>query len=217
MPMKHFFRVTLLLWFSCAAMIVAAGRIGSMRSASPLFNSLFTHPDGSVCPPPCLFGVKPGQTNIQQAREILSLHPITKDLTPPDGISNEYSYKGAEYSVFVDAQIRYIILAYNTPRRQGAKIIPIEQGPLGRPMLGDFIANFGAPQESWDVGGNPRSFAMLYQSARFVPVFKINSFDHVTPDQPLVGIGVFASVHEVGLGQQAHHWYGFTVLRRYPM
>ena len=39
---------------------------------------LFSYPGGSVCENPCLLGIQPGITTIDQAKEILTLHNLSK-------------------------------------------------------------------------------------------------------------------------------------------
>src|SRR5215471_5045053 len=38
---------------------------------------LFTNPDGSPCQMPCLFGVRPGVTTLDEGLRILDKHPLT--------------------------------------------------------------------------------------------------------------------------------------------
>ncbi len=54
------------------------------------FGGLFTNPDGTPCQPPCLFGVRPGETRIEDALRLLHEHPLTTDLQvqSPPGAAN---------------------------------------------------------------------------------------------------------------------------------
>ncbi len=49
---------------------------------------LFSYPDGSVCENPCLLGIQPGVTTIDQAKDLLDSHPFTKG---GEHVVNEYS------------------------------------------------------------------------------------------------------------------------------
>src|SRR5258708_25645627 len=41
---------------------------------------LFTNPDGSSCRMPCLFGVRPDDMTIDQPLQVLTAHPLTKNI-----------------------------------------------------------------------------------------------------------------------------------------
>src|SRR5438874_102608 len=68
-----------LLMSMTASAIFTARLIGSARG-SPL-SILFTNPDGSDCQHPCIFGIRPGETGIEEATYLLASHPLTRDFS----------------------------------------------------------------------------------------------------------------------------------------
>lgn len=68
--------VALLLLFT--ALVSGAWLVGNTQS-NPL-DVLFAAPDGSPCPMPCLFGVRPGQMTVDEALQILQQHPLTRKM-----------------------------------------------------------------------------------------------------------------------------------------
>src|SRR5713101_8684360 len=61
------------------ASLILAVRLVSNNQPNPL-SALFTNPDGSPCVKPCLFGVRPGETTLDDALKILDRHPLTHSL-----------------------------------------------------------------------------------------------------------------------------------------
>ncbi len=66
----------------CLALIVAlCGAILAIHLIGGLYPNpiavLFTNPDGSPCQMPCLFGVRPGVTTLEDAFRLLDKHPLT--------------------------------------------------------------------------------------------------------------------------------------------
>ncbi len=76
--MGRFFRLTLGVLIVSAAAIVASRLSGN--SHTPLVAALFTNPDGTPCQRPCLFGIRPGQTTLDEAVALLRVHPLTQSL-----------------------------------------------------------------------------------------------------------------------------------------
>lgn len=77
--MFHFFyRVTLALFFITLGYLCIGKAIGGFRY-DPMAG-LFTYPDGSPCPMPCLFGIEPGKTSFQNAEIFIQTHPMTSNL-----------------------------------------------------------------------------------------------------------------------------------------
>lgn len=117
----------------------------------------FTNPDGSACPTPCLFGVRPGVTDRETAIRTLQAHPFSHDFdlitlipfrlerdggsilmisfnTTPDGIIDEITLLNF---------VRYVV--------------PLDARPspaIG--TLGEVVALFGAPEfVQLSTGGDP--------------------------------------------------------------
>ncbi|MEP7291869.1 MAG: hypothetical protein ABI835_08790 [Chloroflexota bacterium] len=70
------FALRLILIF--AAILFLTRLVGAMRPASPLA-AVFSNPDGTPCDHPCVFGIHPGETSIEQAVSLLGVHLLTRD------------------------------------------------------------------------------------------------------------------------------------------
>src|SRR5690349_5351068 len=74
---RFFSRLILPSAFIFTLVILLSGLAGHFRP--PMFLSTFmTNPDGTTCNRPCLFGIHPGETNLDQAKLILASHPLTR-------------------------------------------------------------------------------------------------------------------------------------------
>jgi hypothetical protein len=61
--------------------IAVAGHRG-IGAPKPAFAQWFTYPDGTLCPMPCLFGIRPGVTMMNEVDAILKAHPHVTNLQP---------------------------------------------------------------------------------------------------------------------------------------
>lgn len=55
---------------------ILASRVVGAAQANPIA-VLFTNPDGTPCQMPCLLGVRPGETTLDEGLHILDQHPLT--------------------------------------------------------------------------------------------------------------------------------------------
>jgi hypothetical protein len=70
----------LLLWITILTTLFSGGialtsALGK-TAPPPAFAQWFTYPDGSPCPMPCLFGIRPGITKWDEAYPLLKSHPL---------------------------------------------------------------------------------------------------------------------------------------------
>jgi len=72
--MRRFFRLVLISVGSFT-LIILIGRLVGSANPVPLA-ILLTNPDGSACQRPCLFGIRPGVTTMDQAMGLLRAHPF---------------------------------------------------------------------------------------------------------------------------------------------
>jgi hypothetical protein len=68
----------LLLMLISATMLGLTQLFGSMHPTA--LAALFTNPDGTSCKLPCLFGIRPGETNVANALAMLDAHPLAREL-----------------------------------------------------------------------------------------------------------------------------------------
>lgn len=70
----------------CLAMTTITGGVAAAARREPLsdFARLFmTNPNGSLCKPPCLFGIRPGDTTYRNGIARMQAHPIARYFVPP--------------------------------------------------------------------------------------------------------------------------------------
>ena len=120
------------------------------RPESSLFVGIFTNPDGSPCKPPCMFGIRPGETSINDGIAMLTAHPLTRHFT----VSSLDPYRiemQADRIIMItmlkteDDLVDEITLSWYVRYTHPAGEAPPD-GPLPEPeTLGDIIALFGSP------------------------------------------------------------------------
>jgi hypothetical protein len=64
---------------SCFGATLGAIRWAGAAQTSAL-TMLFTNPDGSACHMPCLFGIRPGETTMGRALDMVHVHPLTRNM-----------------------------------------------------------------------------------------------------------------------------------------
>ncbi len=109
---------------------------------------LFTRPDGSLCPQPCLLGVQPGHTDTQTAITLLRSHPLTRQFevigTHPFRIqANGDQIIMISFNEAVDGIVDEITLSSFMRYGQFRDGTEIDLPPSG--MLGDLLSLFGSP------------------------------------------------------------------------
>src|SRR5260221_2458504 len=73
--MQRFFGLLLIPFLVTTVSVYATRMIGGLHPSPAAM--LFTNPDGSPCKLPCLFGVRPGETTVEEALRLLVAHPLT--------------------------------------------------------------------------------------------------------------------------------------------
>ena len=74
--MLRLIRFTAISVFGLSLLIVAVRQIGAAQPLS--LAAWFTNPDGTPCTFPCLFGIRPGITRLDDAITLIRSHPITR-------------------------------------------------------------------------------------------------------------------------------------------
>jgi hypothetical protein len=95
--MKRLLLWVLILTIFLSGGIALAGQAG-IGAPKPAFAQWFTYPDGKPCPMPCLFGIQPGVTNLDETEAILRVHPLTK---PSEGVNEN---EGENYEWYISVQ-----------------------------------------------------------------------------------------------------------------
>jgi hypothetical protein len=141
--MMRLYRFTLILVLAAACGVVAMRALGSRRQ-SPIA-VVFSNSDGSLCQPPCLFSVRPGET--QDGWQAIFRHPA---LQKHWSMFADYQYHGPE-------SVSLAILTVGNPRsrpyaitltehvepnNKGTSISPILSEPAS---IGDILILYGPP------------------------------------------------------------------------
>src|SRR4051812_21567848 len=79
----RFRHLIILLLITFVAAILAVRVLGGRQPS--VVDMLFTNPDGSPCERPCLFGIRPGVTKIDEALSILNTHPLIEPQADKNG------------------------------------------------------------------------------------------------------------------------------------
>src|SRR5260221_1499903 len=75
--MPRFYRASLALVVFFATVTLSVRMIGGTRTAALAI--VFTYPDGSPCQRPCRFGIRAGETSVEEAVALLKAHPFSRD------------------------------------------------------------------------------------------------------------------------------------------
>jgi hypothetical protein len=140
---RFLFRLIGLLSLVSLLLVFATHFVGSLRPTMPL-GIFMTSPDGTACDQPCLFGVYPGVTTIEQAKQLLDSHPLTHDgvwinARPLLLLSDKKSYValGSTEDNHVDN-----IIFTDSPYDSG---IPVPGAIVDTMQLGEIILGYGKP------------------------------------------------------------------------
>jgi hypothetical protein len=183
--MFRLLRLTFALMMIAAVIILAERFIGGKISASPLA-AVFSSPDGHACQYPCMFGIRPGLTNIHDADLILHAHPLTRNAI---WLTNR-SLKLAEtedYVAFSETLSGLVDSVSLTATPEDVEAGPAVGSLLSTIVLGDYIAAFNVsevdlPDVNYIVVLDP-------DDATYAFVVKTRNFwGRVSVDSPLAGM-----------------------------
>lgn len=167
--MRRLFQNVLAL-ATCLSLMFGAA-ILVRRGAPTPFALLFTQPDGTPCPRPCLFGARAGETSYQAALNLLNRHPLTRDLMRRERISTAgMLYEGVELIVEVqgDAWGKLVQISLHLQptyvqrlRLAGDSLEALPHALLKHGSMGETVAAIGVPTHVRLDGG--RELRLYYQ------------------------------------------------------
>jgi hypothetical protein len=212
----------MLLVMTISASATAAARlIGGMRP-SPLA-VLATNPDGTACETPCIFGIRPGETNLERAITLLASHPLTRDFSVM--YQKPFTIRGEPYDdilVQVDTNSAGLVEMVSLSAGFLKPSADLSTSPfLPQPaFFADVLGQYGAPDY------------VLIRLKGMPPVFTGGGLmiwfaddphpsDHFAGTQALRMIQVFrakncASSESASINNHdGRLWLGFTTLQRY--
>ncbi len=168
MEMARLLRLIILLNGLIALAVLLARLVGSQTPLA--IAPLFTHPDGTPCELPCLFGIRPGETSGLAAFNVLRAHPLTRGF---DLISSKPFRMEADadqimmisFNVAADGIVDEITLTTYVrfgQSGQNDKQPAVTLPPSG--SLGDILSLFGTPDfVQMATGGDP---LLIYVQAK---------------------------------------------------
>jgi hypothetical protein len=204
--MLRLFRLTAISVFGLSMVMAAVRWIGGTQPLS--LAAWFTNPDGTPCPYPCLFGIRPGVTRYEDALALIRSHPVTRHmrLTPSSGSQAlQINDDSVAFFVYRDRNNRVESIFTTPSYRNGVTDLP-----LG---LGDVIAVLGIPDSipMRDSQNLPTSFAY--------PELGI-SFSAINWNSPYMDLSQPYFAFSVGQRWSEQHpdavpWVGFGSRERY--
>jgi hypothetical protein len=202
-------RVTIGVMSLLLAVIVGVRTVSAVQN-SPLV-ALFSAPDGSPCAPPCLFGVRPGETPFNDAVILLKQHPLLR------GSEEQLVFGGAGLQSIGFTGIG-IHVTVQEDRNKRIEHISIEIAPenvlIPIASMGDTVAFLGTPDfvfiDYWSYVG-PLSW-VYYHQKNLIIINHQRSIS-VTIEDPAVRIYSQAAPLKELTGSMP--WQGFTTIDRY--
>jgi hypothetical protein len=178
--------------FGCAVGILLAHGAGSTRL--PSLSAVFTTPDGAPCVRPCLFGVQPGTTSVEEAATLLINHPVTRDF---DLVSRQpfrmeghadriimVSFNGAE-----DGKVDEITMSIYV--RYGSVVGEVPHQLPDSGALGDILSTFGTPDFIQITNGGDPILAFVDQGLLASLIRSKTLNQHIRPRTPLSRLTLF--------------------------
>lgn len=202
--MTRLFLLTAALFIIFSGAIFIIRSVESRRAPSELA-ILFTNPDGSPCTRPCLLGMRPGITRVQEAYLITRNHPLTHNAILRQNQTN------VEWALLSSPAIHLIIF------KNSNGILNESSLRLQGVTLGDLINLLGQP--TWVNAGI--STAYLYYPSDGVIVYLVNRH-HPNPFildifAPVEAIVIYPTTFPtfIELSEFAKPWHGFANATRY--
>lgn len=140
---RFFSRLILPSAFIFTLVFLLSGLVGRFRPTTFL-STFMTNPDGTACDRPCIFGIYPGLTTIEQAKQLLDSHPLARDATWVKSdtlllLSDKLTY--IALGLTEDNRIDNVTLT-DTPFDSG---VPVPNALVDSSVLGEYILKFGKP------------------------------------------------------------------------
>jgi hypothetical protein len=232
--MMRLLRLSLLLVGGFALLITSIRLLGSLQP-NPVA-ALFTNPDGSSCPLPCLFGANPDEMTVDQALDVLRAHPLLRNMRVSRLM---LAADNAEFVVELQAKELVVAIENNVPytgdqrtihaivlRAAGNPSAPAAPPELrlivGAAVTGDVLSLLGSPESMGFYGRGKDTLAKVYMhldyASQHMIVASAMRNDPNAPrygytlNDPLFSVVVFRQ--DVSLGA-CRHWFGFISLENF--
>ncbi len=182
--------------------------------------ALFTNPDGSACQPVCLFGIRPGETRVEDAVSLLTSHPLTRDFevmtrAPFIGRSRQKPDLLITLSGTPEGLVDSVLLSFGLPPSD-KEASPSELLANGT-SLGDFVSLYGVPDYVCvsEKGGCTAIYVHLGLMIDISP--RSDDLEHIMVDESVTRLVLFSMkvCPPTATVSLRSPWRGFTTIKRY--
>jgi hypothetical protein len=215
--MKRLFALIVASGIFLTISLLISRRLG--EDAHPIaFAAVFTNPDGSRCEMPCMFGIRPGVSTVENAEQILKSHPLLKPWTVDrnrDGsleISNYFLF----LRIYVSPGKKVGAIVFYDPFATFSSSNSSPLSPLDNATLGSVVALLGAPDAVLVEEATQLSYVRYKTTVSFsnddyeMP----NASNYLTPVDKFIGITMeTSSTPEVNY--PFTDWLGFAARAKY--
>jgi len=199
--MRRLLRLALLLITTCAALILTTRLVG--RSQPNPLAVLFTNAAGSPCDHPCLLGVRPGETTVDEAMVLVRQHPLVQSISAPELVS------AVSFGIILQKTDLIVALDKDDQNRVGRIRLYGKNGlPAGssftdKPVIGDVLAWLGAPSTTRIIAINQPP--IKYSAYFFYERQRLYVVGRATTGLSLLRLDTAGLVEAVGLSEAA--WF----------
>ncbi len=189
--MRRFVKGVLIVWLAMTAITGGVAAIARREPLSDFARLFMTNPNGSLCRPPCLFGIRPGITTYRNGIARMHAHPIARYFVPPMKALMP-SWSGRNFSFVIgthngeeepSSKITSLYMEFsNRLGVQSAKVDPLVL------TAGDVLRYLGTPDTITVRGSIAR---LYYPDSRLIITIALsnrdaNGLDSTDPDPVLV-------------------------------
>jgi hypothetical protein len=226
--MLRIFNVCLMLLavlFVGVVLFASAARLLMPPSA---FALLFTNPQGTPCPGPCMFGIQMNKTTYEEALDLLRRHPLTKGMLEEQSVSRsgvQFYAQNVTIGLSRNAQgsvdlifIQIDPFAVRAEGRFQGQTLP--DSGLSRSTFGDMLASLNAPNYvEWRFSGRGQFGTFIevtstYYTDRFLRVVhKWEGNDRLKLSSPMTQLFMARQAYDVDPDMRP--WRGLKDRYRY--
>ncbi|MCC7448333.1 MAG: hypothetical protein IT324_13010 [Anaerolineae bacterium] len=222
--MPRLIRLAMLLIAACTALIVVTHLIG--RSQPNPLAVLFTNPDGTPCDQPCLLGVRPGETTLDEGVALVRQHPFVWRIGALESVSAVTSgmiLQNADLIVALDKDDQNRVGRIRLYGRNGLPGVE-----TGKAALGDALSWLGAPRTTRIIAINQPP--IKYSAYFFYEQQRLYLVGRATTGLSLLRLDADGLIEAIGLSEpawfaasfayeqsKADAWRGFTDTHHYAI
>jgi hypothetical protein len=233
--MIRFSRLCLVLFGSFAAMLVTIRLVGAAQPDPA--SALFAGPDGSPCTMPCMFGIQPGETTLDETLRLIETHQVLSTMLqqPLEGVDLNHGFvlRARGIMITIRTRLRYVddknvVDSISIARSLGQEpVVPKADqrlvDTLADMTAGGLFLRFGQPDvmqfSSDTMGSNTTRYTIIYHMTNGLSAFARLQKDPytkrftMTARDPLEFL--FVRAKSPGIGDYHDPWFGFISTEDY--